>query len=75
MSDVRELVRMANQIADFFAGYPEGEAVAGIADHIRDFWTPDMREKMAAHIAGGEEGLKPLALKALNSMEPAKAQA
>ncbi|MFO1105524.1 MAG: formate dehydrogenase subunit delta [Amaricoccus sp.] len=62
MSDgTEELVRMANQIADFFRAYPPEEAEAGIEDHIRDFWDPRMRRALAAHLAGGGAGLDPLA--------------
>jgi hypothetical protein len=46
------LVRMANQIADFFRIQPEGEAVSGTADHIRRFWDPRMRSKMAHRAQG-----------------------
>ncbi len=35
-----KLDHMANQIAAFFRSYPEEEAVAGIHDHIRSFWSP-----------------------------------
>ena len=59
-----ELVRMANQIADFFSGYPEDEAVAGIAGHIRDFWEPRMRADLARIVAAGGDGLRPQALAA-----------
>ena len=38
-----KLVRMANQIADFFKSYPEEQAQAGIRDHIVAYWTPGMR--------------------------------
>ena len=38
-----ELVRMANQIAHYFAGYPEEVCAAGIREHVEKFWTPDMR--------------------------------
>jgi len=58
------LVKMANQIADFFRLKPEEQAIAGTADHIMKFWDPRMRAKMAAHLANGGDGLKPLALKA-----------
>jgi formate dehydrogenase subunit delta len=58
------LVKMANQIADFFRLKPEEEAIAGAADHIKKFWDPRMRTKMAAHLANGGAGLNPLALKA-----------
>ncbi|MBV1707311.1 MAG: formate dehydrogenase subunit delta [Hyphomicrobiales bacterium] len=37
------LVRMANQMADYFKAFPESEAAPGVADHIRKFWTPKMR--------------------------------
>jgi len=58
------LVKMANQIADFFRLKPEEQAIAGAADHIRKFWDPRMRTQMADHLASGGAGLNPLALKA-----------
>jgi formate dehydrogenase subunit delta len=58
------LVRMANQIADFFRLQPEPEAVAATADHIKRFWDPRMRTKMAEHLAHGGAGLNPIARKA-----------
>lgn len=62
--DLQDLIRMANQIAAFFRAYPEDEAVPGIGQHIKDFWTGNMRRKLDAHIAKGGEGLDPLVLKA-----------
>ncbi len=62
--DLQELIRMANQIAAFFKAYPEEESVPGIAGHIKDFWTMNMRRKLDAHIAEGGEGLDPLVIKA-----------
>lgn len=39
-----KLAVMANRIGDFFAAFPDhDEAVRGVADHIRHFWTPAMR--------------------------------
>jgi formate dehydrogenase subunit delta len=58
------LVRMANQIADFFKAQPGNDAVKGAAEHIRRFWDPRMRAKMAEHLAHGGEGLSPLAKEA-----------
>ena len=70
MSDnIKDLVRMANQVADFFQAYPEDEAVPDIAQHIRDFWTAAMRREMQAHLAVGGAGLKPLALAGLRMAE------
>jgi formate dehydrogenase subunit delta len=58
------LVRMANQIADFFRLQPEAEAIAATADHIRRYWDPRMRSKMAEHLAHGASGLNATARKA-----------
>lgn len=57
-----DLVRMVNQIADFFRSYPQDEAVAGVAGHIRGFWDPRMRAELSRHLAAGGEGLSPVAL-------------
>lgn len=43
-----KLVRMANQMADFFRSYPEEEAAAGIHKHIIAFWTPKMVAELEA---------------------------
>jgi formate dehydrogenase subunit delta len=60
--DNRELIRMANQIADFYKPYPQEEAVAGIADHIRSFWEPRMRKGLAELVASGGGELNDRAL-------------
>jgi formate dehydrogenase subunit delta len=57
----RDLVRMANQIAAYFAAYPEAEAIEGVAGHMRDFWDPWMRRHLAAMMTRGGDGLDPLA--------------
>jgi len=62
---IEKLVRMANQIADFFTPYPENEAVAGVAQHIRSFWTPGMRKELLAFADAGGKGLKPPVVAAL----------
>lgn len=62
------LVRMANQIADFFGSYPEAEGLDGVLNHIKKFWDPRMRRKIYAHLDAGGDGLKPLALKALQQL-------
>jgi formate dehydrogenase subunit delta len=51
MSDAAHLVRMANDIGNFFRSEPERKvAVAGICNHIAKFWTPRMRQKLAAYL-------------------------
>lgn len=59
-----DLVRMANQIAAFFAAYPEDEAIASTAGHLKSFWEPRMRAAFLAHVNAGGEGLSDIALKA-----------
>jgi formate dehydrogenase subunit delta len=61
-----QLVRMANDIGNFFRSEPDREdAIAGIAKHIDSFWTRSMRRKLAAH---GEDGLDELPREALRRL-------
>lgn len=60
-----DLIRMANQIADFFQSYPHEQAADGIAAHIRDFWDPRMKGDIAAMLRDHEDKLKPLAIDGL----------
>ena len=60
-----DLVRMANQIADYFSVYPKPEALDGIAKHIHASWEPRMRNALKAHIETGGAGLSPLFLEAM----------
>jgi formate dehydrogenase subunit delta len=66
-----KLVRMANQIAQFFRSQPHDEAVAGIEDHLRSFWTPKMRRQIADHAAAGGAGLDGLTLEAVQKLQEA----
>jgi formate dehydrogenase subunit delta len=63
--DVRDIVRMANQITDFFAIYPKQEALDGIAKHIHASWEPRLRNALKAHLDTGGAGLKPLCIEAM----------
>ncbi len=63
-SSTDTLVRMANDISNFFRIQPEDQAVAGTADHIRRYWEPRMRAKMAEHLAHGGTGLNAIARQA-----------
>ncbi len=60
-----KLVTMANQIATFFATQSHADAVTGVETHIRKFWDPRMRSKIAGHLAAGGDGLTPLAREAV----------
>ena len=63
-----KLVRMANQIAQFFQSQPHDEAVAGIVDHLRSFWTPKMRRQIVDHATAGGVGLEPLTREAVERL-------
>lgn len=63
-------VPMANQIASFFAAYPHAQAVEGTYDHIKKFWDPRMRAKLAEKVAAGGEGLSEIALEAAKKFPP-----
>lgn len=75
--DVSKLVKMANQIAGFFAVEPErATAVAGVAQHLQRFWEPRMRRELLAEFdRGGTNGLHELVVEALrvhrHTLQPA----
>jgi formate dehydrogenase subunit delta len=53
------LVRMANDIASFFAAEPDkGEAARSVQAHIKRYWDPRMRAQIIAHYRAGGEGLE-----------------
>jgi formate dehydrogenase subunit delta len=64
----RDLVRMANQIAEFFGAYPHDAAVKETLYHLEHFWDPRMRRELSAYVARTEEGLDPIALEAAKAM-------
>jgi formate dehydrogenase subunit delta len=71
MSGDTHLVKMANDIGDFFRSEPvHTDAVAGIANHISKFWTPRMRQKLSAYLKEhGEAQLDELPREALASLD------
>lgn len=62
------LVKMANQISDFFsADCSEEEAAAEIASHLQRFWAPAMRQRLAQAVEQGEaQDLRPAACRAVH---------
>jgi formate dehydrogenase subunit delta len=65
---IDKLVRMANQIGDFFATQPQDKAVEGVAVHLKKFWTPKMISELSGYSLSGGAGLAPLARAALLSL-------
>ncbi|HEX4073979.1 MAG TPA: formate dehydrogenase subunit delta [Candidatus Acidoferrales bacterium] len=63
------MVHMANQIAKFFASYPKDQAVAGVTDHLRQFWEPRMRKQIIEYVAQGGGGLDELAVEAVKHLQ------
>lgn len=73
--EIPDMVRMANQIADFFRGYSHDEAVRETAEHINRFWAPRMRKAFFEHMAKGGEGFDPLVKESAPLVRPVKADA
>jgi formate dehydrogenase subunit delta len=66
MSGSLYLVHMANDIGNFFCAQSRREvAIAGIANHMKSYWTRRMREKLIAQLEHGEDGLDELPREAL----------
>ena len=71
----QRLVQMANQVAGFFASYPEAEAIDGTANHLKSFWDPRMRREIEAHLAEkAGSGLSHIAMEAVKRISKKDAQ-
>ena len=73
---IENLVKMANQIGDFFEAEPNREqAMHDIAAHLKRFWEPRMRSAILAHVDQGGAGLKAIVADAIQaeraSLQPA----
>ncbi|OAN78010.1 formate dehydrogenase [Jannaschia sp. EhC01] len=60
-----KLIRMANQIASFFATQPGADQAERVAAHLNDFWGPEMRAELKAHASVDDTDLAPLVRDAL----------
>lgn len=59
--DADSLVRMANRIGDFFEAMPDRpEALEGIANHLKKFWDPRMRQQFLLVVDADTASLKPI---------------
>ncbi len=66
---IDKLVRMANQIADFYATMPEREATEGVASHLTLYWTPKMIREIIAFADQDHHGLNAIAARAVESLK------
>ena len=71
------MIKMANQIGAFFEAMPDREeAMAGVMQHLRNYWDPRMRRQLLKHVADeGGAGLTGFTLEALRTHHVALAPA
>ncbi len=70
--NLEPLVKMANQIGQFFRAEPDRDAaVAGIESHLRRYWEPRMRKAIIQHLEQGGEGLDELPRAAVKRLSAA----
>jgi len=71
--DIQNLIKMANQIGDFFGAWPDqDQARAEVAGHLRRFWDPRMRRQLCDHVrATGGTGLTEIVVAAVAELDPA----
>jgi len=67
---IDKLVRMANQIGDFFGPMPEDAATKGVATHLRRFWTPKMIGEIMEYLDSGRSGLNANAARGVAALKP-----
>ncbi len=65
--DTEKLIKMANQIGDFFEAYPDAElAKKDIASHLQRFWNSVMIHSIVTHVKQHQgEGLQPRVMEAI----------
>jgi formate dehydrogenase subunit delta len=65
--EVEKLIKMANQIGDFFEANPDvEEAKLEIASHLKKFWNSVMIKSLVAHVEQHQgQGLHPRVLAAI----------
>ena len=66
-----KLVDMANQIGKFFQNQGRDKAVPGVAEHIKKFWDPRMRNAIFAHLDAGGAGIDPFVREAIERLKDA----
>ncbi len=67
--DVQRLVTMANDISNFFAADPDPAAAADqVANHLKKFWEPRMREQIRRYVVEGGAGLSSIAIQAVKKL-------
>ncbi len=65
---IDHLVKMANQIASGVPVTSTDAKIKNTASHIDKFWTPLMKKQITEFIAGGGQGLTPVAKEAVAAL-------
>jgi formate dehydrogenase subunit delta len=63
-----KLVYMANQTGKFFISQGHDKAVAGVADHLKKFWDPRMRDTIVRYLEVGGAKLDPWVREAVGKL-------
>jgi formate dehydrogenase subunit delta len=65
--DIEKLIKMANQIGDFYEAYPDkDEAAKEIGGHLNRFWNSSMRKGIVGHVESKQGvGLHPCVVDAV----------
>ena len=67
--NIERLVRMANDIGNFFKAEPDhAVAVDSVAQHLKRFWDPRMRKEIVAYVDAGGTGLMDLVREAVQKL-------
>ena len=72
---IDRLVRMANQIGEFYASMSVQEGTEGAASHLRLYWTPKMIREIIAFADEGHSGLNAIAARAVDSLKQSESAA
>jgi len=71
--ELNHLIKMLNQLADNLTqGDPQDIAAERVADHVRRFWAPAMKERIRQYVDSGGEDLSPVAIKGIKGVSRAK---
>lgn len=70
MQHTARLIKMANDIGNFFNSEPDKEAaVDGVFEHLRKFWDPRMRKEIIQYYREGGSELSELVRLAVMRLE------
>ena len=67
--DKHNLVKMANNIGTFFKSEPDKKlAIAGIEQHLKNFWAPRMRSQIIDYVQQGGSELMDIVAEAVRNL-------